>query len=333
MEKVDRYCIILVGRPSFVGTTLWEEKFVSQLQTLDAPVDVIALAWDHDVYGTGNSKTACSGFFDIDTHDDNDLALWDLKKYITRQVVDENGNGKVPLKTEFTDYIKSQFSFASTVTVCTVSFYDLLKRIKKRHPYNNMDELGWQAQHYQLSQAYQTYPDLFNQYTSQSVILRTRYDLDLSKFQLCDIAHDIKIFQDKYDKERLDPYRDRPNVLLQDGIRRPNANIMGNQFWAYDTMYALDGPGLKRLCTMYEDWVASDLDKRFVAVSTRPIAEMHLSEFFLNQNYNIHFSNHLGSITLRMWKEYHSSDVVDDHRLRWYNYTAEQKQAILGFKI
>lgn len=333
MEKVDRYCIILVGRPSFVGTTLWEEKFVKQLQTLDAPIDVIALAWDYDVHGTGNIKTSCSGFFDIDTHDDDEDALREFKEYITQQVVDENNNGKVPLKAEFTNYIKSQFDFASTVTVCTVSYYDLLKRIKRRHPYNNINELSWQAQHYQLSQAYHAHPELFDQYTSQSVILRTRYDLNLSAFKLSAVARDIKIFQDKYDKERLDPYRDRPNVLLQDGICRPNSNIMGNQFWAYDTMYALDGPGLKRLCTGYEDWVASDLDKRFVAVSTRTIAEMHLSEFFLNQNYNIHFSDQLGNITLRMWKEYNDTHCVDDHRIRWYNYTAEQKQSIIGFKL
>jgi hypothetical protein len=331
---VDRYCIILVGRPSFVGTKLWEEKFVNQLKSSDAPIDVIALVWDHDVYGTGNSKTACSGFFDINTHDDDDSALWDLKKYITDQVVDDNGNGKVPLKTQFTDYIKSQFSFASTVTVCTVSYYDLLKRLRQRHPYNNHDQVGWQAQHYQLSQAYLEQPELFNSYTNKSVILRTRYDLNLKIFELAKVANQIQIFQHKYDKERLDPYIKRPNVLLQyAGWEQQHPSILGNQFWSHDTMYALDGLGLKQLCTMYEDWVADDLDKRFCGNSNRPTAHMHLSEFFLTQNYNIHFSDQLGNVTLRMWKEYHNHDDFDDHRLRWYNYTIEQQQSILGFKI
>ena len=98
-------------------------------------------------------------------------------------------------------------------------------------------------------------------------------------------------------------------------------------------MYALDGPGLKQLCTTYEDWVASDPDKRSITPPPAPIAETHLSEFFLNENYNIHFSAHLGKIPFRMWKEYNDIDCVDDHRSRWYDYTAEQRQTISGFKI
>ena len=363
VKDVDRYCILLVGKPSFVGTTYWCEQHVQALkkniETLEKPVDVISIIWKTDATWSGNGRTMMSGFFPLQDMDERNGMDEFSEQMYGIQVDAETFTGKIKVKSSLEKYLRDQFDFADTFTTYYVDYFDIVKRLRKEYNDESLYNPGWQIQYYQLTEAYRLNPDIFDRYTKDSFILKIRYDNVFSVGGIrCLLEHyagKLNEYKFKLHPSELDIASRCPNILLEKGEDKSedkwanSANmsiIAGKQFWMSDMMVGFDGEGIKTLVKDYEQWTKQEkngYNRNFVknerdANMQKPndkinftigefTAHRHLTEFLFDYNYNIHFTHHASQNIARTY-EAHNNGLYDSSRQQWYNYTKDQVQKL-----
>lgn len=366
LENVDRYCILLTGKPNYVGTDYWCEHTVGALrkdiESLGKPVDIISIIWKTDPAFGGNPVSTITGFLPIsETHHQvwTDFVavrdqLWDYQ--FEKQ---DDYIGKIPVKNELEQYLREQFDFADTFTAYYVDLYDIINRLRKEYNDDNIKNPGWQSQFYQLTEAYRLNPNMFDRYTQNSFILKLRYDnhfaVQSDLFGLEDnqwypiikyFASELHEHKFKLHPTELEIAARYPNILIENSFKhtgpptfKNNSIIGGKQFWVSDLLFGFDGPGIKTFTENYEKWAKQDTNgynRNFIKnennsnIHPTPGYMMpeftphrHLTEFFFDYRYNIHFTPLSSRHILRDVDRLRPGDY-DNHRQRWYNYTQEQ---------
>lgn len=363
VKDVDRYCILLTGKPNYVGTNFWCEHTVNALknniESLGKPVDVISIIWKTDPCHGGSPYSRAAGFFKMPHHERHQVPDQFFRRQESYAYDKTLVKGKIKVKDTLETYLREQFDFADTFTTYYVDFYDILKRLKDEYNLDFPLSLGWQAQYYQLTEAYRLNPNMFDKYTTDSFILRLRYDNYFQNNHIKNIENFCPIV--KYYASKLNEYKFKihpteleiaeqyPHILMAEPfnhniwpIHFNNSIIRGKQFWIDDMMFGFDVNGIKTLVKNYENWTkkqTNGYNRNFVknfsfenkyAPSDKINFEIrefcshrHLTEFLFDYSYNMHFTMYTSSHILRN-ENMTLSDEYDDYRKRWYNYTDEQ---------
>jgi len=322
----SKYAIILTGKLSYVGSDVWKETcLLPMLNAIptDKNVDIICLVWDSDVPGahTLSNWSGYSAGWKANTQDPpvdveviNNICYWDTDRYY----------GNHPVKAETIEYLKTSYSISSNVTVkvLTINYYIMLNRLQEYYDIGKKpDNLYWQVQHFQLTEAFRLYPDIFENY---EMFFKIRYD--------CRWAGQITLdtLYTNLNNWRLNDSvacSSWPTVLLQsDNIN----SIIGGTIYIQDAAFAFDNVGFKTFVENYERWVKADIYNRctyytkydetnIINYGFNYSAERNLSRFFLDNYYNIQF-NVVARGPIQKLEVWEDIPTQDDHRIRWYEY-------------
>lgn len=331
-------CLLFVGKLNWFGTQHWETHCLPWYKKIrkdfKGKISVRLLVWDLDITTSGGWANFLSGYGDVypklglgNNWLEIDKNKTEQAKNIRDWLEQQTNQPKLDSK-KFIAYCNKCFSFADEVKVYTINPNDVKK------DFDTSEDFGYMWQHFQLTHALRLYPDMFDNLSNESSVIRTRYDVVMHDYVYNSPKNLGNLFYHMF--TRQSGYANRftgenmynyPTVMFANlptipGQQQTTANTtLRELFLPNDVILWFNTQGIKTYAQTYDKWAISKVPvgNKFY---TLPIHQ-GLGGFFLQNNYNtidispMGYTHELDGV-LGSPLRYYYDDKYDDYRTRWY---------------
>ena len=366
-------CLLFTGKLTYFGTPLWEEhcltyyKYALEKHRKNVKVTAKFIVYDVDEHLSGNYSTRLSGYgniysllFDnitdsevIHPNRSNQQFKKDIEKYdnIYDWIVHNRSNTCKIKKHDFENYCKTKFDFIDEHSFYYVNSEYTLTKIREVLANNEINGVYAFGQHFQVNNAYENYPNMFNDCDKNTLIFKLRYDGFYSKYPASTFNSFKNAFHNACNNWAIPEtmpfkvdYNDRPTVMF---TRMYCLNTVRINFFPDDITIVFDSAGIKTYAEKYTDWLLDTAIKTFNP-DNDPDKENHflgfnihssLGLFFLQNHFNTldyspnisNYRNIFGAPLRTMSTEQgvKIGDIYDDYKIRWYDKQEDIRQIII----
>lgn len=218
----------------------------------------------------------------------------------------------------------------STRFVYTDDQHSFMQRVNEQTGKISLRNTTWQNQFLHFVDAYRENRELFDSLTTNSVVLRIRYDMawhwDLTLWNLARTLLTTYWGSREQPKQHTHHHN---NFELSPVMQCQALNIIKGKLAATDYWHAFDGPGAQLFCAKYEDWLLDDLDRnRRVGhipynqdigpseTNQYVIPEQSIPTFCFEHGYTIY-----DQAVPTFMNSFMTVPIMDQWRYAWYDWT------------
>jgi hypothetical protein len=369
-------CLLFTGKLTYFGTPLWEEHCLTyykyaleQLDRQNVKVTAKFIVYDVDEHLPGNFANLLSGYGNIysllfDNITDSEVIYPNRSNQQFKKDIDKYNNiydwfvhdgvDTCNIKKHyFESYCKSVFDFIAEHSFYYVNSEYTLTKIRKVLANDKINGVYAFGQHFQVNNAYENYPNMFDDCDKNTLIFKLRYDGLYSKcyeskfgslknafHNACNnwVISETIPYKFNYD------YNDYPTVMF---TRMYFLNTVRINFSPNDITFVFNSAGIKTYAEKYTDWLLDTATKTFNP-NNDPDKENHfvglnihssIGLFFLHNHFNTldyspnisNYRNIFGAPLRTMSTEQCVTigDIHDDYKIRWYDKQEDIKQMII----
>ena len=342
-EKVDRIVLVLVGQPRATSLETWRRYVPEVLKETLYPTPENDYIYGDVEMNANNWEKGClkehRPIIDIVlvlseydapdrylTGEDPRLAGLDSTPYMTQgnkqgtEWLHETYNSlKFPVnKTKWETEQHEHWNWADSVNFVYFNEHSIMEECQERHGIR-LDRTGWQNQYLHFNSAVEQLPEIFDNCTENSVVIRQRYDLLIpSDYTFWTYAREIFCTQwsgihEQTHVKHHGGFPLTPLVALHD------ARIIKGHLNSSDESHIFDGTGAKLFGKPFREWLLSD-SRRLMGggsdiIANWSIPEMIIPKFCLDHGFTFNSSGKQAPGLFSLIP----TPIADQWRYYWYD--------------